>query len=531
VRTELVLAADSVSAPDINYAALAPMLILFGVASLGVLVEAFVPRAARHLTQVTISLFGLLAAFIAVVWLGVSWTFEPGAAETDAVKTAAGAVAIDGPALFLQGSIIVLGFVCMMLVAERALEPGGSFVANAAATSGPDRQLSESSYSHTETFPLALFALAGMMLFVSANDLLLMFVALEVLSLPLYLLCGLARRRRLLSQEAAVKYFLLGAFASAFFLYGLALIYGYAGSVNLRDIYTSVDSSEKDTALLLVGLALLMVGLLFKAGVAPFHQWTPDVYQGAPTPITALMASCTKVAAFGAILRVLYVGFLNTRWDWRPLVIAVAILTMIIGSVLAVTQTDIKRLLAYSSIANAGFILTGVIGFGSDGVIDGISSTLFYLAAYGFTTIGAFAVVMLVRDADGEATHLARWAGLGRRSPLFAAVFTFFMLAFAGIPLTSGFTSKFAVFSAAAGGGAVPLVVVGVIASMVLAFPYLRVIVLMYLSEPAEDGPTVAIPGFHTAAVLTVGVLATLFLGVYPGPALELAASAAEFVR
>jgi NADH-quinone oxidoreductase subunit N len=435
--------------------------------------------------------------------------------------------------LFMQGSIILLGFVSVLLVAERALETGGAFVASAAVTAGTaaDRKLAESGYSQTEAFPLALFALGGMMLFVSSNDLLLMFVALEVLSLPLYLLCGLARRRRLLSQEAAVKYFLLGAFASAFFLYGLALVYGFAGAVDLRAIHESINASDRDDTLLLLGLAMLIIGLLFKAGAAPFHQWTPDVYQGAPTPITALMASCTKVAAFGAILRVLYVGFFDLRWDWRPLLIGVAILTMIVGSVLAVTQTDIKRLLAYSSIANAGFILCGVVGFGPDGVSGGISSTMFYLAAYGFTTIGAFTVVMLVRDADGEATHLARWAGLGRRSPLFAAVFTFFMLAFAGIPLTSGFTSKLAVFSAAAGGGAVPLVIVGVIASMILAFPYLRVIVLMYLSEPAEDGPTVVIPGFYTAAALMVGVLATLLLGVMPQEMLELADSAAEFVR
>jgi NADH-quinone oxidoreductase subunit N len=202
-------------------------------------------------------------------------------------------------------------------------------------------------------------------------------------------------------------------------------------------------------------------------------------------------------------------------------------ISMLLGSILAVTQTDIKRLLAYSSIANAGFILTGVVALNP----DGISSTVFYLAAYGFTTVGAFAVVMLVRDADGEATHLARWAGLGRRSPLFAAVFTFLMLAFAGIPLTSGFTSKFAVFSAAASGGAVSLVVVGVIASMILAFPYLRVIVLMYLSEPLENGPTVVLPGFYTAFALTVGVIVTLLLGIAPQWALNLASSAGEFVR
>jgi NADH-quinone oxidoreductase subunit N len=352
-------------------------------------------------------------------------------------------------------------------------------------------------------------------------------VALEVLSLPLYLLCGLARRRRLLSQEAALKYFLLGAFSSGFFLYGVALIYGYANTVTLSGIRTAIDESPSNDLLLLLGLGMLIIGLLFKAGVAPFHQWTPDVYQGAPTPITALMASVTKVAAFGAIMRVLYVAFQSLRWDWRPVVVGVAIISMLLGSILAVTQTDIKRLLAYSSIANAGFILTGVVAL----TPAGVSSTLFYLIAYGFTTVAAFALVMLVRDADGEATHLSRWAGLGRRSPVFAGVFTFVMLAFAGIPLTSGFSSKFAVFSAAAGGGATSLLIVGVIASMILAFPYLRVIVLMYLNEPAANGPDIVIPGLYTSFALTVGVAMTLVLGVYPGWALDLAKHASEFVR
>jgi NADH-quinone oxidoreductase subunit N len=479
--------------PAISYAALLPMLVLFGAACLGVLAEAFVPRSVRWPVQVALTLLALVVSLGTIVF----------AAGTQTI-TAGRAVAVDGPALFLQGSIAVLGIAALLLLADRGTEEAPS-----------------------EVFPLALFSLAGMMLFTAANDLLIMFVALEILSLPLYLLCGLARRRRLLSQEAAVKYFLLGAFASAFFLYGVALLYGYANSVRLADLYRAVGSSPHSDLLLLAGLALLLIGLLFKAGVAPFHMWTPDVYQGAPTPITALMAACTKVAAFGAILRVLYVAFLNTRWDWRPVLIAVAILTMVIGSVLAVTQTDIKRLLAYSSIANAGFILCGIVGLGK----DGISSTLFYLTAYGFMTVGAFAVVMLVRDAGGEATHLARWAGLGRRSPLIAGVFSFFLLAFAGIPLTSGFISKFAVFSAALDGGAVALVIVGVIASMVLAFPYLRVIVLMYLSEPLEDGPTVSVPGAFTSASLTLGVLATLVLGVLPGPLLDLAGRAAEFVR
>jgi len=509
---------DTITAPSVAYSAILPVLVVLGAACVGVLVEAFVPRAARHGVQVLLALGSLVGALVATV-----------AAAGTEMTTAARALAVDGPALFLQGSVVVLGLVSVLLLAERSLDVGGAFVAQAAVTAGTDsdRRQSTATHSQTEVFPLTLFALGGMMLFVSANDLIVLFIALEILSLPLYLLCGLARRRRLLSQEAAVKYFLLGSFASAFFLYGVALLYGYAGTVELRGIFEASRASERSDVLLLLGLGLLIVGLLFKAGVAPFHVWNPDVYQGAPTAVTALMASCTKVAAFGAILRVLYVGFSSSRWDWRPLLIAVAILTMVVGAVLAVTQTDIKRLLAYSSIANAGFILTGTVTL----TPDGVSSTMFYLAAYGFTTIGAFAVVMLVRDADGEATHLARWAGLGRRSPLFAAVFTFFMLAFAGIPLTSGFTSKFAVFSAAAGAGAVSLVVVGVVASAVIAFPYLRVIVLMYLSEPVEDGPTVTVPGAFTSAVLSVGVLATLLLGIVPGPLLDLAGRASEFVR
>jgi NADH-quinone oxidoreductase subunit N len=482
--------------PQLDYAALLPMLVLFGAACLGVLAEAFVPRRFRAPVQAGLAMLALAVSLVTVVL----------AAGTQTI-TAGGALAIDGPALFLQGSIAILGLASVLLLADRS---GGA-----------------SGVSHTEVYPLAVFSLGGMMLFVASNDLLVMFVALEVLSLPLYLLCGLARRRRLLSQEAAVKYFLLGAFASAFFLYGLALLYGYADSVRLADLYHAVSTSDRNDVLLLAGLALLLIGLLFKAGAAPFHMWTPDVYQGAPTPVTALMAACTKIAAFGAILRVLYVGFLNTRWDWRPVLIAIAIATMIVGAILAVTQTDIKRLLAYSSVANAGFILCGVLGLEQ----SGISSSLFYLAAYGFTVVGAFAVVMLVRDGDAEATHLARWAGLGRRSPLVAGVFTLFLLAFAGIPLTSGFTSKFAVFSAALDGGAVSLVVVGVIASMVLAFPYLRVIVLMYLSDPVPDGPTVTVPGAFASASLALGVAATFVLGVVPGPVLDLAGRAAEFVR
>jgi NADH-quinone oxidoreductase subunit N len=520
--TPMVTLAIDIKPPSLDYMALSPMLILFGAACLGVLVEAFASRRTRHMAQFVVALVALIAALVMVIRVANRGT---------RAFTADIALAIDGPTLFLQGTLVVLGIVVLLLVAERSIEPGGAFVAQAAITVGGEadrRQTKES--GGTEAFPLTLFALAGMMMFVAANDLLTMFVALEVFSLPLYLLCALARRRRLVSQEAALKYFLLGAFASAFFIFGMALLYGYSGSVQLGLIHDAALGATTSPLLLFTGIALLSVALLFKVAAVPFHVWTPDVYQGAPTPITALMAGCTKVAAFGGLLRVLYVGFDRAQWDIEPVIGTVAILTMLVGAVLAVTQTDIKRLLAYSSIANAGYLLVGALAFSR----DGLSSSMFYLAAYGFSVIAAFAVITLVRDEDGEATHLSRWAGLGRRAPLIAGVFTFLMLAFAGIPLTSGFTSKFAVFQAAFGAEGpwqTASVIAGVLTSMILAFPYLRVVVMMWLSEPGENSPTVAIPGAFTSAALMVGVLATLVLGVYPTPILDLATKAAEFIR
>jgi NADH-quinone oxidoreductase subunit N len=354
-----------------------------------------------------------------------------------------------------------------------------------------------------------------------------MFVALEVLSLPLYILAGLASRRRLLSQEASLKYFLLGAFSSAFFLFGAALLFGYSGSMDLGIIARAIGTQTGMDGLLVPGILLVLIGLLFKIGAVPFHSWTPDVYQGAPTPVTGFMAACTKVAAFGAILRFVYVGVANSRWDWTPALWGVAILTMLVGAVLSVTQTDIKRLLAYSSIAHAGFVMVGLLAF--DRV--GVSSVMFYVVAYGFSTIAAFAIVSLVREGGSEATHLSQWAGLGKSHPVVAGSFAFLLLAFAGIPLTSGFTAKFAVFAAAIGHGATPLAVVGVLSSAIAAFVYVRVVVLMYFSDAASDTVRVVSPSSLTGVAVTMGVLMTLALGLVPGPLLDLAARSSLFLR
>lgn len=530
-----------IPAPHIEYVQLSPVLIVVGAAVLSVLAEAFVPRKGRYHAQVFLTVLALVTAFAAIVGLAAG-----GYGSTKAHIAAMGAIAVDGPALFLQGTILLASLVAVFTFAERRLDPADhghkvdSFAAEAASVPGSDQEKAavKAGFTTTEVFPLALFAIAGMLVFPAANDLLTLFIALEVFSLPLYLLCAVARRKRLMSQEAAVKYFLLGAFSSAFLLFGIALLYGYAGSVSYATIANVVDGTVASVdpalaqtmgndVLLLIGFALVLMGLLFKVGAVPFHMWTPDVYQGAPTPVTGFMAAATKVAAFGALLRLLYVVLPGLTWDWRPVMWGVAIVTMLGGAIVAITQTDIKRLLAYSSIAHAGFLLAGVIA----ATPTGISSVLFYLGAYSFVTIGAFAVVTLVRDAGGEATHLSKWAGLGRRSPLVAAVFAVFLLAFAGIPLTSGFSGKFAVFKAAAEGGAGALVVVGVVSSAIAAFFYIRVIVLMFFSEPKADGPTVAVPSVFTAATITVGVAVTLVLGLAPQYFLDLAGQASVFVR
>ena len=508
---------DVLQAPDLDYRALLPFIIVGVTAVVGVLVEAFAPRRARRPVQLVLVFGSLIAAFIALI-------------TQAGLRAIVGPLSLDGPALVMQGLVLLLAIVAAMLIAERQVDPAGdAFAPRASALPGSadEREFSRRGVLQTEVWPLFLFAVLGMMLFPAANDLLMLFIALEVMSLPLYLLAGMARRRRLLSQEAAMKYFILGAFSSAFFLFGSALLYGFSGSIDLPVIADALSSQAGGTSIVIVGMALVAVGLLFKIGAVPFHQWVPDVYQGSPSGVAGFMAATVKVAAFGALLRIMYVAFGGLRWDWEPVLWVIAILTMLLGSIVAITQTDVKRMLAYSSIAQAGFMLVGVVALNP----QGIAAVLFYLAAYGFATLGAFAVISLVRDANGEATHLSQWAGLGRRSPLAASAFAILLLSFAGIPLTSGFIAKFAVFEAAIAGGATALVIVGVVASIIAAFFYVRVIVLMFFSEPQEQGASVTLPSAFTTLVLSISVAVTVVLGIVPQPVLDLVEQAGVFLR
>ncbi|WP_179475526.1 NADH-quinone oxidoreductase subunit NuoN [Mycolicibacterium vinylchloridicum] len=506
------------NAPSIEYGQLSPMLIVLGTAVTGVLLEAFAPRRRRSQLQLCLSLIGLTAALLAVIALAGT-----------AGSAVAGAVISDGPATFLQGVVLMVGLISTALVAQRDPRGGSlSFTPQASTVPGSvaEKTALQVDNVQTEVFPLTMFSVAGMLIFVAAGDFLTMFIALEVFSLPLYLMCGLARRRRLLSQEAALKYFLLGAFSSAFFLYGIALLYGYAGTMSLTGIARAIDAGTDDT-LALAGASLVAVGVLFKVGAVPFHSWIPDVYQGAPTPITAFMAAATKVAAFGAMLRIFHVALTGLNHDWRPVLSLVAMMTMVAGAVLAVGQEDLKRLLGYSAVAQAGFILTGVVAANG----TGLPATLFYLATYALTTVGAFAVIGLVRNhSGGEETTIVNWSGLGRRHPLTAMVFSLFLLAFAGIPLTSGFIGKFAVFAAAAHGGQLLLVLVGVIASAVTAFVYARVVVLMYAGDTPAQPARVHASDWLTGTAIATAAVVTVAFGCLPQPLLDLVNAAGAFL-
>lgn len=382
-----------------------------------------------------------------------------------------------------------------------------------------------------EFYSLLLFSTVGIMFMGAANDLLVIFIALELLSIPLYVMAAM-RHQNAKSEESGLKYFILGAFASAFFVYGAAMIYGATGTTNLQEIFAQVSvivAEESSSRLfLLLGAGLILVGLGFKVAVVPFHMWTPDVYEGSPTPVTAFMSVGAKAGGFAALLRVMTVALPELSIDlegttaaWQSTVSVIAALTMILGNIVAISQTNVKRMLAYSSIAHAGYILMAVAAVGTFGVsADATRGALVYLLAYTFTNLGAFAVVMALEKDDGSGTDVEDFVGLSRSQPMLAAMMAFFMLSLTGVPTTAGFVGKFLIFGAAVDAGLILLTVIGVLTSVVSAFYYVRIIVNMYLRDGEGDEAAGATQYVNYA--IYAAFSGTLILGILPFLAFDL---------
>ncbi|MCX6055534.1 MAG: NADH-quinone oxidoreductase subunit N [Chloroflexi bacterium] len=370
-----------------------------------------------------------------------------------------------------------------------------------------------------EYYVLLLFSISGMMLMATAGDLIVVFLSLELLSIPLYVLSGFAHLKAD-SEESALKYFLLGTFASGFFLFGTSLVFGATGTTNLTQITMSIASGEANTFLLLSGSALLLSGFGFKVAAVPFHSWTPDVYQGAPSPVSAFMSVGAKAAGFAALIRVFSLIFPSLAIELTPVFWVLAALTMFVGNVVAIAQTNLKRMLAYSSIAHAGYLLMAFVPFGNSATrANSIAAALFYLMVYALASMGAWAVLISTEGENGKGTEIQDLSGLGKKSPLSAAAMTVFMLSFTGIPLTLGFWGKFYLFRTAIEGGFISLAVIGLITSIASAFYYLRVVVKIYFTEGQ--------PEFHwnfwTSAVAMTTALLLVVLSFIPGSLFEFA--------
>jgi NADH-quinone oxidoreductase subunit N len=477
-----------IPAPPITLWVLTPVLFVLGAGALVLVLDVLPPRQSKaHLGGVALA--GIVGALVAAVWLWLRG--GEGRAFRDMVL-------LDGYALFFDLLICYAAALVVMLSMD--------YLARTGSESG-------------EFYALVLFATAGMMLMASAGDLIVVFLSLELMSLSLYVLAGLFKTR-LTSAEASMKYFLLGAFATSFLLYGIALIYGATGSTNLDRIAASAAAKGGDP-LVLIGLGLLLVGFGFKISSVPFHMWAPDVYEGAPTTITALIATGSKAAAFAALIRVLVVALRGVQPDWSALLWGVAALTMTIGNVVALAQSNLKRMLAYSSIAHAGYMLMGLVAGGAPGA----GAVLFYLLAYTFTTVGAFGVIALCARAGEDAVEVGDYAGLARRHPVLAATLTLFLLSLIGIPPLAGFVAKFYLFGSAVRAGYIWLTVIAVLNSAVAAYYYLRVIVYMYMREPEGEGLAVA-PSFAGGLALAVALVGIVLLGVIPAPFADLAQAA-----
>ncbi len=379
-----------------------------------------------------------------------------------------------------------------------------------------------------EYYALLLFSIVGQCLMATANELIMIFIGLEVSSIASYIMAGFLRDDRR-NNESALKYFLLGSFATAFLLYGVAWIYGLTGTTNLTEIRAAIMAGriEEGNVMLLAATAMMFVGFAFKVSAAPFQMWAPDVYQGAPAPVSGFMSAGPKAAAFAMFLRVIMTAFEPVKESWEPLLWISALATMILGNFAALRQTNIKRLLAYSSIAHAGYIMVALTTHSNIGT----AAAMFYLAAYAFMNIGAFAVVTHVARRGERYVEVSDFAGLGVRQPLTAALLTIFLLSLIGVPLTGGFFGKFYIFKAALDANLVWLTVLGLLNSAVAAYYYLRIIVVMYMHSPDETSGELPVPSMGVAVTLWGSALATILLGVFPSFVLDFAGKSATFVK
>lgn len=382
-----------------------------------------------------------------------------------------------------------------------------------------DDYLKREDFPIGEYYPLILFITAGAMWMASGTDLMTIFLGLEVLSVSLYVLAGLFRTQ-LRSNEAGLKYFLLGSFSTGFLLYGMALVYGATSTTNINGIAQALQNNGGllSNPLMIAGMILMSTGFLFKIAAAPFHMWTPDVYQGAPTPVTAFMSAGPKAAAFAAFLRVYGVGLADMSDQWTTLLWALAVLTMVVGNVIAISQTNLKRMLAYSSVAHAGYALVGMVAFNEVGV----SGILFYMLVYTFMNLGAFGVLVLAGKKGEDNLTLDGFAGFGFRRPFLGVAMAIFLFSLMGIPPTAGFAGKFYIFAGAIKEGYIWLAVLGILTSAISLYYYLRVLVVMYFRDPVEDFAWVKMPAGAMISIV-LAIVGVLLLGIIPGPVMDLA--------
>lgn len=470
--------------PDIDLKILSPEIIVLAFALLILIVEPLISRRSKNLSA-HLGWIGISLAFAAVVRL---WNLNQTSFNEMFI--------LDNFACFFKFIFLISSL--MVIFASI-------------------NYLKDENVLHGEYFSLILFSTLGMMLMVSSLDLIVIFLGMEIMSLSLYVLAGF-RRYDLKSNESSIKYFLIGAFASGFLLYGIALIYGFTSTTNLAQILLNLSySGFQKTYMVWMGMGLLIVGFGFKIASVPFHMWAPDVYQGAPTPVSAFISAGPKAAGFAALLRVLFIAFAKYQLDWSVILWILAVLSMSLGNIIALSQTNIKRLLAYSSIAHAGYILVALVGGGE----QGFSSALFYLLVYIFMNIGAFTIVVALGEKN---TNLDDYSGLAGRNPILGLVMAIFLLSLAGFPPFAGFLAKFYAFGAAVKSGYIGLVIIAVLNSFVAVYYYLRVVVIMFMRPPQTELKPVLVPLFVSLA-LVISVLGTIWLGIFPQAFMSLAKS------